>query len=154
MSTRNVLLVKPGHENVCVVDIAKVGMAAALGCARIERWPYQYQLDTVTGSNGVDYRFDIWIDEEGALKGEEVNHCASIAAHPYNELNGPMICGNALLVPLRASAEYGLGDWAAVCDGVWVQCDCDSEDGTCHHYMLLEGNLAGPLAIKARCGNQ
>jgi hypothetical protein len=128
------LLVLPGDEkNTSVVDVLNNDCAALLGCSRIERWPYRYQLDTVVGPDGHLYRFEIWVDEEGAVKQLPVNLCATLAAHPLNEYRGRVIRGPALLVSLDG-ASFTLDDWGGVCQSVWY------DDG------LVEVNANGKTA--------
>ncbi len=113
------LLVLPGDEKkTTVVNYRGASYAELLGCRYAERWPYQFQLDTVVGPDGRQYRFDIWVDDEGAVKELPVNLCATLAAHPLNEFRGRVIYGPALLVP-KGKIPFTLDDWKSICQGVW-----------------------------------
>ena len=113
------LLVYPGDESKTVVVDLSVDYAKTLRCRIIEKWPYIYQLDKIVGAGDNYYRFDIWVDEEGSLYDKSDNMCATLAAHPLNEVRGLIIKGPALLVPIDKTIKYTLDDWRNICQGVW-----------------------------------
>jgi len=45
---------------------------------RVEIWPKAYQLKQVKGSNGVIYKYDIYVNEEGLLKRLDYNEIATL----------------------------------------------------------------------------
>lgn len=102
----------------------------------VEIWPKLYQLKQVKGSNGVIYKYDIYVDEEGLLKNLDYNEIATYFAHPYNIMRGRLILGDALIVPVSKRVNYTLEDFAAIKDGVWVQ---DDESNV----ALVEENIRG-----------
>jgi hypothetical protein len=97
-------------------------------------WPKDYQLKQVKGSNGKIYKYDIYVDDEGLLKGLEYNEIATYFAHPFNIHRGHMIVGDAIIVPQDPKLKYTLEDFEAIKDGVWVNDDADNVD-------LVEYNL-------------
>lgn len=148
------ILVLPGDKSLARAIALPKGsatIAAALGADTIERWPYQFMLDTVVGPSGKRYRFDIWVDEAGLNKRLEPNLCASIAAHPLNECRGRMIYGPALLLPLSGSPRLALKDWGEICRGVWAFGDSgDDEDDADTRETLVVCNANGPTAAEKR----
>lgn len=149
-------LLVPCKDDVTVVP--PTDLAQSLGCQRVERWPYQYQLDSIEGPSGKRYRFDIWVDEEGALNpAAGCNVRASLAAHPLNEAYGNLIRGPAILKPLSMAVKYTLADWDEIRKGVWsLDCDCDEEQGCppegCPQAGLVDRNVRGKRAYGVRIG--
>lgn len=84
---------------------------------RVEMWPYCHQVDTIVGSNGKKYRFDVYVDEEGLLKQLQINRLASYFADPLADRRA-MIYGPAVVVPLRDNVSYTLADFNAIYEGV------------------------------------
>lgn len=139
------------------------GMAKALGCVGICRWPYAYTLDTVVARDGRTYRYDVWIDAEaspivelGVIRRPRTspdNLYASLAAHPLNEATDHVIGGSALLVSV---VEEGSGRhlrkadwehiWAAV-SGVTDPCDGDVDE-------VVVANCHGATALCRRAGRE
>jgi hypothetical protein len=137
------LYVPPGDEDKALAVAIPAGAAEAaelLGCARVERWPWSYQLDSVAGPSGEQYRFDVWVDEEGALHDRSYNACATLAAHPLNEAYGRTIAGPALLVPLDGTKPLTLDAWREICQGVWYDAS------------TVRRNVAGQTAAELRAG--
>ncbi|AGO83328.1 hypothetical protein pdul_cds_1050 [Pandoravirus dulcis] len=135
------------------------GMAEALGCVGICRWPHAYTLDTVVGRGDRVYRYDVWIDEEasplvelGAVRRPRTrpdNLYASLAAHPLNEATDHIIGGAALLVsildegPGRHLREADWQHiWAAVSGG-------DGDDDA-----VVIANCHGATALCRRTGRE
>lgn len=101
----------------------------------VEMWPYRYQVDTIIGSNGKKYRFDVYVDDaclvdsrrpnaavapsnvEGVLKQLQINRLASYFADPLADLRA-MIYGPAVVVPLDDNVSYTLEDFDAIYEGV------------------------------------
>ncbi|AVK77596.1 hypothetical protein pmac_cds_908 [Pandoravirus macleodensis] len=120
------LLVRP-DGTASVVPINRYsgdGIARALGCRYIRRWPYAYTLDTVVGRDR-DYRYDVWVDEEARApdrEAKEDNLFASAAAHPLNEATGHLIAGDALLVSIVVDGperHLNMEDWSRIHDATW-----------------------------------
>lgn len=120
------LLVRPDGTSsaVTINRYTGDGIARALGCRCIRRWPYAYTLDTVVGTGRV-YRYDVWVDEEARApdrEAKEDNLFASAAAHPLNEATGHLIAGDALLVSIIADGperHLGIDDWSRIHDATW-----------------------------------
>ncbi|WBR15030.1 hypothetical protein pkur_cds_856 [Pandoravirus kuranda] len=120
------LLVRPdGTTSVVTINrYTGDGIARALGCRCIRRWPYACTLDTVVGGDRV-YRYDVWVDEEARApdrEAKEDNLFASAAAHPLNETTGHVIAGDALLVSIVVDGperHLDVDDWARIHDATW-----------------------------------
>nr|UDO46918.1 hypothetical protein [Pandoravirus massiliensis] len=116
------------------------GIARALGCRCIRRWPYAYTLDSVVAGDRV-YRYDVWVDEEARAadrEPQEDNLFASAAAHPLNETTGHVIAGNAILISIAVDGperHLGVDDWSRIHDATWR----DDE--------AAESNADGPTAL-------
>lgn len=112
----------------------------------LERWPYRYQLDSVVGANGKRYRFDIFVDEEGLLKGLPTNRLASYFAHPLADMLCPMLIqGPAFIVPFDKRVKYTMDDFEAIRDGVVADLGSDSESSG-DEESLPDRNARGSLA--------
>lgn len=114
----------------------------------LERWPYHYQLDTILGSNGKKYMFDIYVDEEGLMKQLPVNRLASYFAHPLADIRFPcLIQGPAVVVPLQKNVNYTMSDFEAIRGGVVGDY---SEDDSAEEECLADTNSHGKLASAVR----
>jgi hypothetical protein len=122
----------------------------------VEKWPYQLQLDVITGYNDKKYRFDIFVDDEGHVNGSPYNEWGTLASHPLNEARGRHIHGNVLLIPYSKGVSYNLDDWKAISKGIWaLDCDCTNEeleddlhDTICPVVELVTKNVKGPNATQ------
>ncbi|ATE82315.1 hypothetical protein psal_cds_1394 [Pandoravirus salinus] len=139
------------------------GMAEALGCVGICRWPYAYTLDTVVARGGRIYRYDVWIDGEASPIAElgtvrrpragPDNLYASLAAHPLNEVTDHVIGGSALLVSI---VDEGPGrhlsrtDW----DHIWAAVSCGADSCDTDAGELVVANCHGPTALCRRAGRK
>lgn len=121
------------------VRVASKDPRVELKC-NVELWPYQYMIHDLKGSNGKHYSFDVYVDEEGILKGLEMNEIATYLCHPFNIATGRIIVGDALIVPLDENEEYTLEDFEAMYDGVWVK-----EDES--NIALVEENIDSTKAV-------
>jgi hypothetical protein len=122
------LLVVPGDESLTRAvevdpDDARQ-LARHIGCDLVELWPRSHSLRKVDTPSGRSYRYDIWVDEEGAINGAEANMCATFAAHPLGQAMGLVVAGNALLVSTdKAQPDLGVDDWRQICQGVYYDDD-------------------------------
>ncbi len=115
-STRKILLVLPGDEDLTtVIDEDKVPF-------KMERW--SVQRDYVIGPSGRKYKFDIFVDDSGVIKGDKLNLCATLSADPFGEVNCSLIYGSAVLISRdKDYPNYSLDDWKEICNGVWYDDD-------------------------------
>jgi hypothetical protein len=140
-TTRAAILILPGDEdNSTLVDIETKGgapryksLAKALGAERAEQWPPQYTLEALDGGGGRKYSYDLFVDEEGVLKGLPYNRCATLSAHPLGEARVRWIHGPCVLIA-RDRRGLTLDDWKRICQAVYYDDD------------LVEKNARGPIA--------
>jgi hypothetical protein len=117
------LLVLPGSEELTKevrTDVSVGSIRNILAASHVEQWPGQWQLNTVEGPAGQAFSYNIYVNGEGLSRGQDQNLCATLAAHPLNEVRGRIIVGPALFVstdPGRVSLS--LADWKAICQAVW-----------------------------------
>ena len=106
----------------------------------VERWPYQYMINEIMGSNGKKYKYDIYADETGLMKGLNTNYTASYVSHPHAGLRFPFLVGPCILVPISESVEYTMDDFIAIRDGTNVNEDETNEE-------LVDFNSKSNLAV-------
>lgn len=103
----------------------------------VELCPYKYMLDTVIGTNGKTYRFDVYVREDGLIGNLHENNVATCMAHPlgmmWHKIRGP-----ALIVPYDEDINYTMDDANAIVNATVYDEGCDED--------LLDRNAAGNRA--------
>jgi hypothetical protein len=122
-SQQKALLVQPGDESkTTVVTINPNSLSGdILGKGVIlVTWPYPLTKDIIHAPNGRQYRLEMYVGDNSAIDGSELNPCATLTMDPLGEFKGNHVFGPALIHSIdKKHPDLTLDDWKNICQAVW-----------------------------------